>query len=70
MTVGELRRMLELFSDDKKVVLSHMQKIIGIPEDYHTEVASMQVISMYGKDTCIIELEDTSEFGKKTDFTR
>ena len=58
MTVGELRRMLEQFGDDKKVVLSHMQKIIGIPEDYYTEVASMQVISMYGKDMCIIELED------------
>ena len=59
MKVGELKRMLEPFSDNKEVVFKRVT-IDTDEEDYETTAweSDMQVHSMYGKSECIVELED------------
>ena len=59
MKVGELKKMLEPFSDNKKVIFERVT-VDTDEEDYETTTweSDMQVHSMYGKDRCIIELED------------
>lgn len=61
MKVGELKRMLEPFSDNKEVVFKRVTiDIDEHEEDYEitTWESDMQVHSMYGKSECIVELED------------
>ena len=59
MKVGELKRMLEPFSDDKEVVFKRVTVDVNDEEFEDTTWESdMQVHNMYGKSECIIELED------------
>ena len=61
MKVGELKRMLESFSDNKEVVFKRVTiDTDEHEEDYETTTweSDMQVYSMYGESECIVELED------------
>lgn len=59
MKVGELKRMLEPFRDNKEIVFKRIS-VDTDEEDYETTTweSDMQVHSMFGKRECIVELED------------
>lgn len=62
MTVGELKRMIDPFSNDRQIKLKKVIEIIGIDEDYTEEVCDMEVVSLYGKELmCIVELKEVEE---------